>query len=219
MIEMKKTTLFIFSLLLMGMMAIGVAADCTTYKGMPTPYTIKGHVDLTGELVGGVKVIITNKATGCIQQLTTNEQGFFVTDISNLGTSDPRRSPGQYGDVIRAELDAECGENDVCVLEQEVYGEGNDYDMTFDFDLETTKFPYLEVTVTAIIAALLGVVAWILARFKWGKGFAGLITYYTKKGDEARKAGRNKEAKKYYDRATKMAKTAIANAKAGKYDK
>ena len=38
-----------------------------------------------------------------------------------------------------------------------------------------------------------------------------------KKGEEAEKAGNKKEAKKNYDRAGKMLKTALNNAAAGKY--
>jgi len=218
--KMRKTIFFILSLLLMGMIATTVsAANCVNYKGMPTPYTIKGHVELHGELVGGVKVNIQNLETGCSEEVTTNNKGFFVTDINNLGTLDSRRAAGQYGDIIRATVLGNCGADDICVLDEEMYGDGNDYDISFEFDLKTTKFPYLAVTITAIISALLAIAVIVLKRFKWGRAFGGLVNYYRKLGDEALRAGRKAEANKHYARAAKMVKTAIKREQEGKYDK
>lgn len=56
-----------------------------------------------------------------------------------------------------------------------------------------------------LIAALLLLAANILAEYKWGKGFAGLIRYYVKKGDN--------------ERAYKMLNTAVKKAKSKKYRK
>lgn len=70
-----------------------------------------------------------------------------------------------------------------------------------------------------LVTLILGMIASILVIFGWGKGFAGLIKYYLKKSEEAQKAGDLELAKKYQDRATKMAKTVLTNFMAGKYKK
>ena len=66
---------------------------------------------------------------------------------------------------------------------------------------------------------LIGMIAAIIGIFAWGKGFSGLSKYYLKKAEEATKAGDSELAKKYQDRATKMAKTVLTNFMAGKYKK
>ena len=57
----------------------------------------------------------------------------------------------------------------------------------------------------------------ILAAFGWGKGFAALANYYFNKAKELEKQGKKAEAKKYYDRASKMLKTVLKKAAEGKY--
>ncbi|KKM32387.1 hypothetical protein LCGC14_1565780, partial [marine sediment metagenome] len=70
----------------------------------------------------------------------------------------------------------------------------------------------LKTVLISLIAAIIGI-------FAWGKGFAGLIKYYLRLADEAEKAGDKELAKKYRDRASKMAKTVVTNYLAGKYKK
>jgi len=59
----------------------------------------------------------------------------------------------------------------------------------------------------------------ILAAFGWGKGFTALASYYFNKGKELEKQGKKAEAKKYYERSSKMLVTAFKKAKEGKYKK
>ena len=59
-------------------------------------------------------------------------------------------------------------------------------------------------------------IASVIGVFAWGKGFAGLIKYYLRKADET---DDRELAKKYRDRAEKMAKTVVINFLAGKYKK
>ena len=66
---------------------------------------------------------------------------------------------------------------------------------------------------------LIYLIAGIIALFAWGKGFAGLIKYYMNKSKEAEQAGDKELAKKYRERAEKMAKSVITNYLAGKYKK
>ena len=66
---------------------------------------------------------------------------------------------------------------------------------------------------------LIGMIATIIAMFGWGKGFAGLIKYYLNKAKEAEADGDKELAKKYRERAEKMARTVITNFMAGKYKK
>ena len=63
---------------------------------------------------------------------------------------------------------------------------------------------------------LITLIATIIGLFAWGKGFAGLIKYYLKLADETED---RELAKKYRDRAEKMAKTVVTNFLAGKYKK
>lgn len=71
--------------------------------------------------------------------------------------------------------------------------------------------------ILGILSGLLVVAVAVLAKFNWGKGFVGLVKYYIKKGDEAKKKGNTKEALKNYSRAVKMVGTAIKKAKEDKY--
>ena len=59
----------------------------------------------------------------------------------------------------------------------------------------------------------------ILTLFGWGKGFVGLANYWFNKGKDYEKAGNKVEAKKCYDRAAKMLKTALKRVEEGKYVK
>ena len=68
-------------------------------------------------------------------------------------------------------------------------------------------------------AYLIGLIAFIIGVFAWGKGFAALIKSKLKKADEAEKMGNKALAKKYRDTAEKMAKSVITNFMAGKYKK
>ena len=66
-------------------------------------------------------------------------------------------------------------------------------------------------------AWLIGLIAGIIGLFAWGKGFAALIKYYLKKAKEFESIGDKATAKRYKERAEKMAKTVITNFLAGKY--
>ncbi len=70
-----------------------------------------------------------------------------------------------------------------------------------------------------LLTVLITLIAGIIGMFAWGKGFAGLIKYYLRKGQEARKEGDKELAEKYEARASKMAKTVVTNFLAGKYKK
>lgn len=59
----------------------------------------------------------------------------------------------------------------------------------------------------------------VLGIFGWGKGFTALANYYFNKAKELERQGRKAEAKKYYERASKMLKTALSKAAEGKYKK
>ncbi len=63
---------------------------------------------------------------------------------------------------------------------------------------------------------LITMIASIIGVFTWGKGFAGLIKYYLRLAEETND---RTLAKKYKDRAEKMAKTVVFNFLAGKYKK
>ena len=60
-------------------------------------------------------------------------------------------------------------------------------------------------------------IAGIIGLFAWGKGFAALIKYYLNKAIEAEKSGDKELAKKYRERAKKMAQSVITGYLAGKY--
>ena len=71
---------------------------------------------------------------------------------------------------------------------------------------------------SVLLKILIGVAIAVLGMFGWGKGFTGLANYYFNKGKELEKQGKTKEAKKNYDRAAKMLKTALQRVKEGKYE-
>lgn len=66
---------------------------------------------------------------------------------------------------------------------------------------------------------LIEAIALVLGAFGWHKGFMGLCKYYWRKGEEAEKDGDHYLAEKLKRRAVTMAKTAVANAIAKKYEK
>ena len=70
-----------------------------------------------------------------------------------------------------------------------------------------------------LLKTLIGLAIAVLGMFGWGKGFAGLANYYFNKGQELERQGKKAEAKKAYDRAAKMLRTALKRASEGKYDK
>ncbi len=74
-----------------------------------------------------------------------------------------------------------------------------------------------EEGISAFYKVIIGLAIAVLSAFSWGKGFTGLANYYFKKGKELEKQGKTAEAKKMYDRAAKMLKTAMNKAKDGKY--
>lgn len=75
------------------------------------------------------------------------------------------------------------------------------------------------VFVVSLLSGLLVIVAGVLAKFSWGKGFVGLANYWKRKGDEAKKANDYDLAYKHYMRAAKMLGTAMRKEKEKLYVK
>lgn len=84
---------------------------------------------------------------------------------------------------------------------------------------ECTILPKEEAEISDLWKVLIALAIIVLVAFGWGKGFTALANYYFKKGQELEKQGKKEEARKYYDRATKMLKTALKKAAEGKYKK
>lgn len=72
---------------------------------------------------------------------------------------------------------------------------------------------------SVIWKGIIGLAIFVLGLFGWGKGFTALANYYYKKGEELEAQGKKAEAKKMYDRAASMLKTALKKAQEGKYKK
>ncbi len=196
---MKKIIFPFFVLLLL----CGSALALIDFKGVGLPYLVYGQVTLNQEVVGGVKLTITNERTGFTKNIVTNDEGYWQEDAMNWKTTSAFTPPIAEGDMIKVVVKGDCAEGEICEKSVSAFSEGLG-GLEINFSFEKTQFPYLK-TIGFIITGLIIIIAALFAKkYMWGNGFIGLVKYWARKDPR---------------RALKMLETALNKEKQGKYKK